>query len=132
MVTTPNLAITHLEPNQGEPEVPVNAALDTLDRSENDDLPITITGDRTLTAAEFNNNHIFILSGTPSALQEGTLAPRSVAAAAPERRERGPPRAYQPARNIFRPKKFPGRNFPCPGTGRPALGGLCFSWDPYL
>lgn len=67
MVTTPNLGITHLTSNQNQPEVTVNAAIDALDESENDSLAITITANRTLTAAEFNANHIFILNGTPSA-----------------------------------------------------------------
>ena len=67
MPTTPNLGITHLTSNQNQPEVTVNAAIDQLDESENDSLAITITGNRTLTAAEFNANLIFILNGSPSA-----------------------------------------------------------------
>ncbi len=67
MVTTPNLAITHLEPNQNQPEVTVNAALDQLDNAMNREFSITVTGDVVIAAADFNANYRFVLSGTPAA-----------------------------------------------------------------
>ena len=67
MVTTPNLGITHLESNQNQPEVTVNAAIDQLDNAMNREFSITVTGNVVIAAVDFNANHRFVLSGSPSA-----------------------------------------------------------------
>ncbi len=66
MVTTPNLGITHLEPNQNQPEVTVNAAIDALDNAMNREFPIAVSGNVVIAAAAFNANYMFVLTGTPS------------------------------------------------------------------
>ncbi len=67
MVTTPNLGITHLEPNQNQPEVTVNAAIDALDNAMNREFLIAVSGNVVIAAADFNANTRFVLTGTPSA-----------------------------------------------------------------
>lgn len=66
-MVTDNLAIVEVTAAQNQKEVTINAALRQLDNATQDGLPITITGNRTLTASEFNNNFLFELSGTPAA-----------------------------------------------------------------
>ena len=68
MVTTPNLAITHLEPKQGQIDVTLNAMADRLDRSNNDPIDIVTTagGTITVTAAQFRDNFHFRLTGSPA------------------------------------------------------------------
>ena len=67
MVTTPNLGITHLEPNQNQPEVTVNAAIDALDNAMNREFLVAVSGNVVIAAADFNANTRFVLTGTPSA-----------------------------------------------------------------
>jgi hypothetical protein len=66
-MVTDNLGIIEVTAAQDQKEVTINAALQQLDNATQDGLPITITGDKTLTATEFNNNFLFELSGSPSA-----------------------------------------------------------------
>ena len=66
MVTTPNLGITHLESNQNQPEVTVNAAIDALDNAMNREFPIAVSGNVVIAAADFNANTRFVLTGTPA------------------------------------------------------------------
>ncbi len=66
-MTTPILGITELSASQDTKYNTVNQAIRDLEAAHNDVLSITITGNRTLTAAEFNKNFLFKLTGTPAA-----------------------------------------------------------------
>lgn len=68
MTTSDNLAITHLEAKQVDPETPVNAAIDRLDLSNNDTVDVVTTagGTITLTSAEKLDNLLIRLTGTPA------------------------------------------------------------------
>ena len=66
MPTSPNLGISHLASNQNQPEVTVNAAIDALDRAGNDSESLTVAGDTTVTAAQFNDNTLLVLGGAPA------------------------------------------------------------------
>jgi hypothetical protein len=61
---TPNLSIKHLQPQQEQPDVPVNTALDALDGAITALLPITITtADVTLTAAQASASFFIRVTG---------------------------------------------------------------------
>lgn len=66
--TTPNLAVVHLQPHPKQPDIPINAAFDTLDLAQTGLLAKTVTSaDVTLTAAEFTNSYYHRITGTLTA-----------------------------------------------------------------
>ena len=72
-MASPNLAIPALASNSDQPEVVVNAATDILDRSENDSITHTITGNTTVTATEATENFMHILDGSPGSGFDWTM-----------------------------------------------------------
>ena len=64
-MATGQLNIAHVVGSQNNKETTINAGLDALDNASNKISDLTITGNRTLTAAELRGNAIFELSGTP-------------------------------------------------------------------
>lgn len=67
MSTTPHYDSEHLQPNSSDPEVPLNTALDTIERAANAQKEWTITGDVQPTKAQMAEGIFHQLNGTPSA-----------------------------------------------------------------
>ena len=67
MVTTPNLAITHVEQSQSNKEASINTALDRLDNSNNDPINISVAAGGTIvvTAAQKLDNVLIRCTGAP-------------------------------------------------------------------
>lgn len=61
-----NLGIPFVSVSQNQKELTINNAVNALDDAGNSALAITITANRTLSAAEFTGNMVFVLSGTPA------------------------------------------------------------------
>lgn len=61
-----NLSIPFVSVSQNQKELTINNAVNALDDAGNSALAITITANRTLSAAEFTGNMVFVLSGTPA------------------------------------------------------------------
>lgn len=66
-MASPNLNLTHVTANQNNKETTVNAAVDGLDNAMNGLLNLAVTGNTTLTSAQFRGAYIFILNGSPAA-----------------------------------------------------------------
>lgn len=66
-MASPYIEADHVQPNQGTPEGPANAATDKLDRKINQRVAKAITGSDTFTEAEVQENHLIELTGTPGA-----------------------------------------------------------------
>ena len=69
MVDTPNLGITHVEELGDGKEVVVDDGLDELDIAMNDlhDENLTAGGTITIATADFQQHHVFRMTGTPGA-----------------------------------------------------------------
>lgn len=72
-MASPNLGIVHLASLSEQPEVVVNAAIDKLDRSENDSITYTVAGNVIVTSSEATENFMHILDGTPGAGFDWTM-----------------------------------------------------------
>ncbi len=67
-MASPNLAITHVAAAQNQKEVTVNDAIDKLDLAANDTVDIDCSAGNTIvTAADYCENFLIRLTGTPSA-----------------------------------------------------------------
>lgn len=68
-MATPNLGIVEVAASQNQKETTINDGLAQLDEATQDILDTDITGGGpfTLTAEEFNNNFVQLLSGSPGA-----------------------------------------------------------------
>jgi hypothetical protein len=67
-MASPNLAITHVAAAQNQKEVTVNDAIDKLDLASNDTVDIDCSGgNTTVTAADYRENFLIRLTGTPAA-----------------------------------------------------------------
>ena len=65
---SPNLAITHVAAAQNQKEVTVNDAIDKLDLASNDTVDIDCSaGNTTVIAADYRENFLLRLTGTPAA-----------------------------------------------------------------
>lgn len=67
MPESPNTGAPHIEPNQNDKHVTANTAVDRLSRFVSETGSFAITGDRTLSAVEFQTAARFKLTGTPGA-----------------------------------------------------------------
>lgn len=69
MPSSPNLQIPHWIAQQEQPEVTVDEAIDALDKASNANVAIDCTagGTITVTAAQYRNNMVLDLFGTPGA-----------------------------------------------------------------
>lgn len=67
-MASPNLAITHVAAAQNQKEVTVNDAIDRLDLASNDTVDIDCSGgNTTVSAADYRENFLLRLTGTPGA-----------------------------------------------------------------
>jgi hypothetical protein len=67
-MASPNLLIAHVAASQNQKEVTINDAIDTLDPAANDTVDIDCSGgNTTVTAADYRENFIIRLTGTPAA-----------------------------------------------------------------
>ena len=66
-MATPNLNLTHLTASQNNKETTANLVFDGLDNAMNLSDPMTITGDKNVTAAELRGAVLFNLTGSPGA-----------------------------------------------------------------
>jgi hypothetical protein len=67
-MASPNLAIAHVAAAQNQKEVTVNDAIDKLDLAGNDTVDIDCTaGNTTVTAADYRENFLLRITGTPGA-----------------------------------------------------------------
>lgn len=67
-MASPNLAIAHVAAAQNQKEVTVNDAIDKLDLAGNDTVDIDCTaGNTTVTAADYRENFLLRITGTPAA-----------------------------------------------------------------
>ncbi len=65
---SPNLAIAHVAAAQNQKEVTVNDAIDKLDLASNDSVDIDCSGgNTTVSAADYRENFLIRLTGTPAA-----------------------------------------------------------------
>jgi len=69
MVTTPMFGITEHEKNGANAHALANSAYKSIENATQRDQTLTITGNRTLTAAEFQGNFWHVLTGTPAAFE---------------------------------------------------------------
>lgn len=67
MSTTPIFGSEHLQPNSSDPEVPVNSALDAIERGVNSTKEWTVTGDFNASQEEMAEGVCHELNGSPSA-----------------------------------------------------------------
>ena len=63
-MASPHLQIGHITESQDNKETTANAAFDKLDNAMNGLLDLTVTGDVTLTSAQFTENQVFRLNGS--------------------------------------------------------------------
>jgi hypothetical protein len=67
-MSSPNLAIAHVAAAQNQKEVTVNDAIDKLDLASNDTVDIDCSaGSTTVSAADYRENFLIRLTGTPAA-----------------------------------------------------------------
>lgn len=65
-MASPNLNLDHITEGQTNKETTANAAFDGLDNAMNTVLEVAVTGDVTLTEAQFRGNYLFVFTGTPA------------------------------------------------------------------
>lgn len=67
MANTPILDIPQVSPNQNQKETTINTAISVVEQASNAALAIALTGDRTLTKAQFTRAFHLRFSGQPAA-----------------------------------------------------------------
>ncbi|USN15482.1 putative tail protein [Brevundimonas phage vB_BpoS-Kikimora] len=67
MANTPILDIPQVSPNQNQKETTINTAISILEQATNTSFAIALTGDRTLTKAQFTRAFHLRFSGQPAA-----------------------------------------------------------------